>query len=236
MTAPADTVGRVIKRVAAGSASTSNQFASLHALTSGAFQLALTSDLNWLGEESTYRQLASIPGFTDVSRQGPTGNTTNLQPSDFDWLPANSASYSPAPACACLGTHAIHRVATATATWPRVTMRARVEPPPVGADKLGYILVASPGRAGPPQVSTYAAGTIAGGGGSWVDLDVSVNLINEMTAGVAETPSLGDGGSSGASVLGESVVIDACTFWCSFFSTAGKCQVVAITLTLEPVP
>jgi len=235
MTTPADTVGRVIKRVAAGSASTSNQFASLHALTSGAFQLALTSDLNWLGEESTYRQLASIPGFTDVSRQGPTGNTTNLQPSDFDWLPVNSGAYTPVPACACLGTHAIHRVATATATWPRVTMRARVEPPANPLDKFGYILVASPGRAGPPQVSTYSAGTIAGGA-SWVDLNVSINLNNEMTAGVAETPTLGDGGSSGVSVLGEAVIIDACTFWCSFFSTSGKCQVVAITLTLEPAP
>lgn len=232
----ADTVGRVIKRVAAGTASTSNQFADEHALTSGAFQLALTSDLNWLGEESTYRQLASIPGFTDVSRQGPTGNTTNLQPSDFDWLAPNSAAYSPAAACACLGTHAIHRVATATTTWPRATLRARVEPPPVGADKLGYILVASPGRSGNPNVGTFTAGTIAGGGGVWVDLDVSVNLTAEMTAGVAETPSLGNGGSSGVSTIGEPVVIDACTFWCSFFSTAGKCQVVAITLTLEPVP
>jgi len=232
----ADTIGRVIKRPAAGSASTSNAFADLRALTSASFQIPLTSDLNWLGEESTYRQLASVPGFSDVSRPGPTGNTTNLQPSDFDWLPTNSAAYSPAPACVCFGTHPIHRVATATATWPRVTMRARVEPPAVGADKLGYILVASPGREGSPFVASYAAGTIAGGGGVWVDLDVSINLTRVMTAAIAETPALGDLGASGVSPIGETVVYDAATFWASFFSTSGKCQVVAITLTLEPVP
>lgn len=231
----ADTVGRVIKRVSAGSVSTSNPFADLDALTSGAAQLWLTSDLNWLGEESTYRQLASIPGWLDVSRPGPTGNTTNLQPSDFDWLPV-SGGYSPAPACACLGTHAIHRVATATATWPRAVLRGRVEPPASGAEKLGYILAVSPGRAGLPFVATYSAGTIAGGGGAWVDLDVGVTLTNEMTAALAETPALGDGGSTGPAPIGEGVVIQAATFWCSFFSTSGKCQVVALTLTLEPAP
>lgn len=230
----ADTIGRVIRRVAAGSASTSNAFDDLRALTSGAFQLWLTSDLNLLGEESTYRTLASIPGFIDVSRQGPTGRTTALQPSDFDWLPLDGG-YSPAPACACLGSHAIHRVATASATLPRAVLRGRVEPPGTGADKFGYILVASPGRGGLPFVSTFTAGTIAGGG-SWTDLEVSITLTSEMTASIAETPALGDGGSSGPSPIGETVVADVCTFWCAFFSTAGKCQAVGLTLTLEPVP
>lgn len=229
----ADTIGRVIRQVAAGSASTSNAFADLRALTSGAFQLWLTSNLNWLGEESTYRQLASIPGFTDVSRPGPTGRVTNLTPGDFDWIAPNGG-YSPAPACACLGTHPIYRVATAPSTWPRAVLRARVEPPGNPADKLGFILVASPGRAGLPFVPTFTAGTISGGP-SWVDLEAAIALTAEMTAGVAETPALGDGGSSGVSAIGEAVIYDAITFWCSFFSTSGKCQVVAITLDLEPV-
>lgn len=230
-----DTVGRVLKRVAAGAASTSNQFASYRPLSSGAFQLALTSDLNWLGEESAYRQLASLPGFLDVARPGPSGNTVNLQPSDFDWLPAESAAYSPAPACACLGTHPIYRVASAPSTWPRATLRARVEPPASPVDKLGYILVAAAGRGGLPQQGVYTAGTLAGGG-SWTDLTLSIDLLSEMLAGVSETPALGSGGSSGVSPIGEALVMDAITFWCSFFSTGGKCQVVAITLNLEPVP
>lgn len=230
----ADTIGRVIRRVAAGAASTSNPFADLRALTSGAFQLWLTSDLNLLGEEATYRTLASIPGWLDVSRPGPTGRTTGLQPSDFDWLPV-SGGYSPAPACACLGSHAIYRTATASATWPRAVLRGRVEPPSTGADKMGYILVASPGRGGLPFTSTFTSGTIAGGG-SWTDLDVSLTLTGEMTASLAETPALGDGGSSGPSPVGETVITDVATFWCAFFSTAGKCQVVGLTLSLEPVP
>ena len=231
----ADTIGRVLKHVAAGSASTSAPFYDLRALTSGAVQLTLTSDLNLLGEESTYRTLASIPGFIDVSRVGPTGNVTNLQPSDFDWLAPLSPYYAPLPASACLGTHAIHRVATASATWPRAVLRCRVEPPASGADYLGAILVASPGRASLPWVSSFVAEAVVGGG-SWADLVLSLPLGASMVAPVADSPTLGDGGSSGVPVIGESVLYDACTFWCAFFTTAGKCQAVGITLALEPIP
>lgn len=233
----ADTIGRVIKRVAAGSASTSNAFDDLRALTSGAFQLWLTSDLNHLGNEAPYRPLASVPGFLDVSRQGPTGSVTSLTPYDFDWMSPYATPFAggAVPACACLGTHAIYRDSTRPAVWPRAVLRGRVEPPSTGADKLGYILVASPGRDGTPYAGTFASGTIAGGG-SWTDLDVSIQITDAMVASVVESPAYGDGGSSGPSPIGEAVAIDACTFWCAFFSTAGKCQVVALTLSLEPAP
>lgn len=233
----ADTIGRLIRRVDAGSASTSNAFADLRALTSGAFQLWLTSDLNHLAAEAPYRTLASVHGFADVSRQGPTGSVTSLTPYDFDWLSPYATPFAggAVPACACLGTHAIHRDATRPAVWPRAVLRGRVEPPATGADKLGYILVASPGRDGTPYVATFSSGTIAGGG-SWTDLEVTLQLTDAMVAPLIETPAYGDGGSSGVSPIGETVAVNATTFWCAFFSTAGKCQAVALTLSLEPAP
>ena len=61
-----DTLGRVIKRVASGSVSTSNRFAQLEALDALSGQVWLTSDLNHLAEEAVYRPLAAHAGFIDL--------------------------------------------------------------------------------------------------------------------------------------------------------------------------
>jgi hypothetical protein len=233
----ANTIGRVIRRIAAGTASTSNEFEELRPLGSGAAQIWLTSDLNHLGDESSYRTLASIPGFIDVSRQGPTGRTTNLTPYDFNWFaplvaPAGGGALA---ANACLGTHAIPRTARAQDTWPKAVLRARVEPPTSGADKLGYILVAAPGRNTEARTATagqFVAGTVTGGG-SWQDLVVSLPLTTDCVAPIFDAPTLGDP-TSGVPAIGEPVAVSVATFWCAFFSTSGKCQVVGITLGLEP--
>lgn len=233
----ANTIGRVIKRVAAGSASTSNEFAELRPLGSGAAQIWLTSDLNHLGDESTYRQLASIPGFIDISRQGPTGRTSSLTPYDFNWFaplvtPAGGGNLA---ANACLGSHPIHRTARSSDTWPKAVLRCRVEPPATGADKLGYILVAVPGRGTEARTATagqYTAGTVSGGG-SWQDLDIELQMTTDCVAPVFDAPTLGDP-TTGVPAAGEPVAVNVATFWCAFFSTAGKCQAVAITLDLEP--
>jgi hypothetical protein len=234
----ADTIGRIIRRVAAGTASTSNEFADLRPLTSGAAQIWLTSDLNHHGDESNYRTLASIPGFNDILRPGPTGRTTDLTPADFDWFSpyATPAGGGDLAANACLGTHAIHRTARAGATWPTATLRCRIEPPANPADKLGYILVAVPGRgtlaAGAPA-GCYVSGTVSGGG-SWADLDVSLPLaMPTHIAPQTDAPMLGRT-ATGVPAQGELVTVNLATFWCAFFSTSGKCQAVAITLGLEP--
>ena len=102
-----DTLGRVIKRVPAGTGGTSDLFASLQALDSGAAQIFLTSDVNHLAIESPYRMIASTPGFLDVSRPSPTAAITPNAPSDFDWF--GRFETTPQVAALCLGAHLIHR-------------------------------------------------------------------------------------------------------------------------------
>ncbi len=233
-----DTLGRLIRRPAAGSVSTSNLFAALRALGSGSAQIELTSDLNWLGEQSAYRTLASIPGFEDVSRASPTNATgTDLAPSDFDWYgplvtPLGGGAMA---ANACLGTHAVHRLAGTGSLWPRAVLRARVEPPSSVGEYVYAILVAMPGRgAAVGAGGLYKSERVEGGAG-WGDLEISIVLTEAIVAPLSEAVTLGDGGSSGVSPFGESVNFGATTFWVSFFSgTGGKCQAVAITLGLEP--
>lgn len=228
-----DNLGRVIKQVAAGTASTSNPFSDERPLGADDGQILLTSNLNWLGEESTYRTLASLPGYLDVSRASPTGTSTPTTPTDFDWM--GYFDLSPGPAVLSLGTHAIHRLASDQSAWPSLVLRARVESPAVG-QKLGAILVAMPGVNGAPASVTdtalFAVTTVTGTGG-WVDLDLSLALSASNVAVVAQRPLLG-APASGVPGDSEMVVINACTVWASFFSTSGKCQVVAVTLALEP--
>lgn len=232
-----DTLGRVIRRVPAGTASTSNLFADLQALDSGAAQIFLTSDLNLLGDESTYRTLASVPGFLDVSRPSPTGATSPLSPSDFDW--SGRFEVTPSPACVCFGTHVIHRSVSDSAVWPDVVLRARVEPPAAVGEKLGAILVAAPGVNALAAIVTsptlYAVTSAAGGGGSWVDLDIRLPLTGGALSSISTRPMLG---APSSGVPGDSEIVNAfvTTLWASFFSTSGKCQVVAITVDIEPSP
>lgn len=231
-----DTLGRVVRSVPAGSGSTSNLFADLRALGSGTGYVFLTSNVNHLASESTYRMLASVPGFAEILRPSPTGTSSPTQPSDFDWLPSLAVPWGGGdlPAVVCLGSHAVYRVAGSSTTWPKLVLRARVEPPSTGGDKLAYCLAVVPGIATSPSVfSSFTVGTIPGGA-SWVDLVAELALGADDVAPVVETPTLGST-TSGVPALGETVSINGVTVWASFFTTAGKCQCVALTLSLEPV-
>ena len=241
----ADTLERIIRRVPAGTASPSNLFGELQALGSGAVQAFLTSDLNHLGDESAFRQLASVPGFVDgftpVARTSPTSASPPRAPSDFDWF--SPAMYTPLteyPAASlCLGSHPIHRVARGSVAWPSLVLRARVDPPTTSADKLYACLVAVPGANGNAapitEASLFALGEVIGGGG-WQDLVVKLPLTAESVAQHAARPLLG---APGSGVPGDSEVVatNLVTVWCSFYTSevGGKaCQVVGITLALEP--
>lgn len=242
----ANTLGRVIKRIAAGTSSTSNLFGELRPLGSGAVQLALTSDLNHLGDESAYCQLASVPGFgvggVEVARNSPTGASPPNLPSDFDWFsPAMYTPFTEYPAAAvCFGSHPIHRVARDSATWPKLVLRARVDPPTTPADKLYACLAVVPGQNGgsPASIterSLFALGEVIGGGG-WSDLVVQLPLAAESVAPLSVRPLLG-APTSGVPGSSEIVAVNLVTVWASFYMSevGGKaCQAVALTLSLEP--
>lgn len=232
----ADTLGRLIKRVAAGTASTSNLFAPQRALGSGAVQVWLTSDLNHLGAESPYRTLASIPGFETVKQASPTAFAEG-EPAvwDFDWR--SSQLTEEPPANACLGSHLVHRCTTGSRAWPRAVLRARVETHASPSDKLGAILVCCPGRLRAPDLGCASKGALVpGSGGAWVDLDLALPLEGTYFESMHGAVVLGAGSATGASAPGEPVFGHVATFWCAFFSTSGAVQVTAITLGLEPAP
>lgn len=241
----ANTIGRVIRRVAAGAASTSNEFAELRPLGSGAAQIWLTSDLNHLGDESTYRQLASVPGFgvggVGIARNSPTGSTSPSQPSDFDWFsPAMYTPFVEYPAASiCFGSHPIHRVARDAATWPNLVLRCRVETPTTAGDKLFACLVAVPGMntgaASITEAPLFVVGSATGGAG-WVDFKLTLPLTVSSLATFAVRPELG-ATATGVSGDSEMVVAGVTTVWASFLTTGvgGKAsQAVGITLALEP--
>jgi hypothetical protein len=241
-----DTLGRVIRLVPAGTSSTSNLFSELRPLSSGAVQIALTSSLNHLGDESAYRQLASVPGFgvggVEVARNSPTSASPARLPSDFDWFsPAQYTPFTEYPAASiCFGSHPIHRVARASATWPKLVLRARVDPPTTSADKLYACLAVVPGANGgsPASItesSLFALGEVVGGSG-WSDLEIALPLAAESVAPLAVRPLLG-APSSGVPGDSELVLVNLVTVWCSFYTSevGGKaCQVIAVTLSLEP--
>lgn len=229
----ADTIGRLIKRVTAGSASTSNPFADERALTSGAAQLWLTSDLNHLADESTYRTLASIPGFLEVDQDSPTlARGTDLDVDDFDW---SSSLLGGGPANACLGTHWIATVATGPSAWPKAVLRGRVENSAAPGDLVGAILVVAPGRGTTPSSRcSYASASFTAGGSTWADIVLEIALSSTDVLPMTEFPLLGDGGASGVPAPGETITVSVATFWCAFFSQTGKLQAVGLTLGLEP--
>ena len=174
----ADTIGRVIKRAPAGGGSTSDLFAAYRALGSGTFQAWMTSDLNHLGDESTYRTLRSVPGFTSVDQPSPTAPAINaeLTIADFDW---SSSVLAPNPANVCLGTHVIHRNAVAASAWPNIVLRARIETLATSpfADYIGAILVMCPGRWRAPQSGdAFAWDVIPANGGAWEDLVLTLPM------------------------------------------------------------
>lgn len=235
----ADTLGRVIKRPPAGGGSTSDLFAAYRALGSGTFQVWETSDLNQLGDESTYRTLRSVPGFANVDQPSPaTPDITNLQIGDFDW---RSSLLAPNPANVCLGTHAIHRNAVSPSAWPNIVFRARIETLNDPAEYAGVILVLCPGRwRAPQQGDRYAWKAVPGAGAVWDDVELTIPMVTDgpLTEAdfeqVVEYPMLGDGGSSGVPALGEPVVAYMATLWFGAFTTAGKVQILGCTLATEP--
>jgi hypothetical protein len=238
----ADTLGRVIKRAPAGGGSTSDLFAAYRALGSGTFQVWMTSDLNLLGDESTYRTLRSVPGFDTVDQPSPglPGISETLDISDFDW---SSALLTPNPANVCLGTHVFHRNAVSPAAWPNITFRARIETLNAPTDFAGVILVLSPGRQrAPTQGDRFAWAVIPGAASVWDDIVLTIPdtahgdgvLTDADFEQVVEYPMLGDGGSSGVPTIGEPLSAYVATVWFGAFSSTGKVQILGCTLATEP--
>lgn len=228
-----DTIGRVIRSVAPGTISTSNRFAEKRPLSAGATQLLLTSNLNHLASESAYRMIATVPGFDNILN-GPATTTFSSPTLDtFDWRPRHGG-ITPAPSSQCLGTHLVYRRGTAepsTPAWPKAVLRARIETPGSGLDYIGSVFAVTAGRTSTVTNAKFTAVNTPGTG--WKDLSLTVQLDETTCAPTTTSPMLG-APASGVPGITEPIVGFLSTFWCAFYSTSGKVQAVAITVSLEP--
>lgn len=228
-----DTLGRVIKRVASGSVSTSNRFAQLEALDALSGQVWLTSDLNHLAEEAVYRPLAAHAGFIDLQCGSLAfGTELPFRPSEFLWI--GRFDDTPAPATACFGSFVVSRLASDSTRWPRLVMRARVVPPSLSTDHLNVCLAVVPGYPSAATASyAYAFANVPGNGAAWTDLTLSITLTADAVASVSSLVMAGLP-ASGVPPVAEQLNANVFTAYFSAGTTTGKCTIAGITLGLEP--
>lgn len=229
-----DSLGKIVRRVQAGSGGTSDLFQSGRALGAGAAHIFLTSDVNHVAYESAFRPLCTHPGWKNVTAVSPAGPTWAEAPgvNEIDWRSPELVSGC---ANACLGTHFAHRDTSQPSRWPWLYLRARAEGPGAGAtDTLGIYLGVTRGGGLPPSAEDPYASTRIQATSSWVDVTLAIELREAHFGWVAEPVVLGDGGT-GVPALGEPLRGFVITAWVGVYSNAGKGSLVGLSLALEPL-
>lgn len=233
----ADTLNKLVPRVPATTATTSNLFASSRALNAGTGHIFLTSDLNHLANITAVRVVLSHQGFdgfwagpfgSDAGTATPGGYSNPPLPSQFSWL----APYT-SVGVATLWTDV--RVDTyGTDALPKLTLRCWVQAPPSGTETVGVVLAVTPQRTQPSSSDLYASTLVTSTAG--VDVDLSVQLRAQDLRSWSGQPSLGFVATGGL-VIGEPYGENVCTAWVAFFNTSVKnsdrANAFGITLSLE---
>lgn len=234
----ADTLNRIIKRVAAGTSSGSNLLQADRALAAATGHI-LASNANHLGAESAYRTLRTHAGFLGFWAGSPGDPSTSLGPEvdDIDW---EGTGYETAgrTANACLGTHWIVPVG-ATLAYPKAVLRGRARAPSDGSYAIGVYFGVAPGvGAFPSATSTFDRVHITST--SFVNVELEIALTENDLAPHATTPTAGRS-ASGVSTVTEAVRVMAATFWVGAYNSANKnsdpsevADLLGLTLTLEP--
>lgn len=233
----ADTLDKLVPRVPATDATTSNLFASSRALNAGTGHIFLTSDLNHLGNITAVRPVLTHPGFrdfwvgpyaSDYTLGSPGGYRNPPYPAEFDWS-------GPFSGYETASLYADIRVDTyGTSQLPKIVLRCWVQAPPSGTEEVGVILVAQPRRTMPEGNPLFASTIVTSTTG--VDVDLYVQLRAEDLYAWAGQPSLGRT-AVGTAPAGEPFGENVCTVWVGFFNTAVKnsdvAQALGITVSLE---
>ncbi len=226
-----DTIGRLIKRVAAGTAGNTNAFHDLSALGAGPVLVWNTSDLNLLLLENSFRQIVSAVPWDDVSLTTPGSVAYDPTVADIDWRnPAVTLG-----ACnACYGSHWIAPVGTAPSTFPKIVLKTKVFAAGSGADTLGVLLALMPGRYTALDATARVASTRIPGTGGWVAVTLEItDLRTEHLARVALPIVTGDGGSSTSPAV-EPLAGFFGTLYFGAYSTGGKSSIGPISIYLAP--
>jgi len=232
-----DTLGRVIQRVPAGTASGSNLLASQRALASVTGHL-LTSDLNHLGAEYSRRVLWAHPGFFGFWA-GPLGSPTGAGPTvdEIDWRGPGYSVPAGRTANAHCGTHWVVREG-ATTVYPKLVLRCRARAASSPGSTTGLYLGATPGGAFPTPSNRFDRALVSST--SFVDVKLTVQLEHDDLAPFNATPSAGST-ASGVPVVADPVrLLMLGAFFGAYNSTnkntttADVTDVVGLTLSLEP--
>ena len=231
-----DTLGRLIPRVPAGTASTSNLFASSRALNAGTGHVFVTSDLNHLANITAVRPVLTHPGFAAFwigpfgsDYGGTAGAYSNPpSPSEFDW----SGFFTGSDSASLI---ADVRVDTyGVSELPKLTLRCWVKAPPSGTETVGVVLAVTPRRTQPTSTSRYVSTLVTNTSG--VDVDLELQLRAEDLFAWAGQPTLGRV-TTGAGAIGEPYGESVCTVWVGFFNTSVKnsdtADALGITVSLE---
>lgn len=233
----ADTLNKLVPRVPATDATTSNLFASSRALNAGTGHIFLTSDLNHLGNITAVRPVLTHPGFrdfwvgpfgSDVFTATPGTFTTPPTPAEFNWFPPYTGLET-----ACLWTDI--RIDTyGTDSLPKLVMRCWLQAPPSGTKVVGAVLAVTPARTQPTVNDLYASTIVSSTAG--VDVDLTVQLTTQNLRSWSGQPSLGYSATGGLAI-GEPFGEVVCTVWVAFFNTSVKNSDVGnalgLTISLE---
>lgn len=222
----ADTLGKIIARVPAATASTSNLFADERALTSGAGHIPLVSDLNHLMNISATGPVFTHQGMTGFYR-GPNGSMSSPpRPSEVMWTP-------PGVDVGAFNLRAKMRVDPYDpATLPILRLRCWVKAPPSGTESVGIVLCI--GLDGPSDETPYTSAVVTSTTGADVTLELTPRA--EDLFPVNTHVSLGYA-STGVAALGEPHAETVLTAWVGFINTSNKNSDVAdvhgLVLALE---
>lgn len=235
----ADTLGRFVARVAAGSASGSDMTLAARPLSS-VYGHLLISDLNHASNENPLRTLFTHHGFVGTkSLYQPsvygTSYTSAPTPEAISWRnPIDPTGAYTGYASLRMGSHAIHRWG-ATGQWPQVRVKCRVKAP--STYTVGLILCVCRGRGSAPSdaigPSSWASTTVTST--SYTDTTLTVALTDAMLAHDHRELAFG-ATATGAAPIVEPSDTDEVTLWfgayCNSNSAAALASIAGVSCYL----
>lgn len=224
-----DTLGKIVARVAAATASTSNPFSDERALTSGTGHIYVTSDLNHLMNISATGPVFTHQGMTGFYR-GPNGTllSSTPPPSSVMWTP-------PGVDAGAFNLRVQFRVDPYDpATLPIVRLRCWVQAPPSGTEAVYVVLAVG---LEPSDASAYDSVEVTNTSGEDVTLEVTPRPEDLFPV---NTPVTLGYTTSGVPVIAEPHAESVVTAWIGFINTSNKnsdvANVYGVTLSLEIPP
>lgn len=208
-----DTLGYILKRVAAGDGGDSDLFTDYRALASATGLAYVVSPLNHLGIENGLRSLYTGPGFVGTkalraaSVRG-AGVTDPPEVYDIDWRnPIDQAGDYTGRVSLRLGTHWITTPGAGLA-WPKAVLKCRVKAP--ATYTVGLYFAVTPARQFPTVASHRANWVVTNT--SYDDVTLTIALQDNDVRRVVTTPVYG-APASGPATVGETVALGLSSFW-----------------------